>query len=224
MLTLADAILQEDINSVIQLLRYGENVNQIDEYGFTPLIEAAIVDNIKISELLLQQGAHANQQDVTGGTALQWAVENNNISLCKLLLKARANPNTYNFAGQPALVMAMLRRQPSLRRLLVKAGAYELFAQDYINTKLLGHLYELIGTANIISPGNQLVEVDFEGFILEVTLAIVAETLAQFTNHFSARRLRQYLGIAQFIVEVIKRSASLIKYQQYRIELKQVES
>ena len=88
----------------------GEDVNQIDEYGFTPLIEAAIVDNIEISQLLLDQGADPNQQDVTGGTALQWAAENNNLRLCKLLLEHKANPNAYNFAGQPVLVMPTLRQ------------------------------------------------------------------------------------------------------------------
>src|SRR3990167_124388 len=224
MLTLADAILQEDVDSVQQMLRYGGDVNQIDEYGFTPLIEASIIDNIKMCELLLQHGASPNQQDVTGGTALQWAVENNNLDLCKLLLDHRANPNAYNFAGQPVLVMAILRRQKALRQLLIQAGADEVFAQDYINTKLLGHLFELIGTANIIGPTNQLVEVDFEGFILEVTLAIAAETLAQFKNHFSARKLRRYLGIAQFIVEVIGRAAQLIKHQQYRIDIRQFKN
>lgn len=219
MLSLANAILQEDLESVRQLLRYGEDVNQIDEYGFRPLIEAAIVENIEISKLLLEQGADPNQQDVTGGTALHWAAENNNSALCKLLLEHHADPNVSNLAGQAVLVMPTLRGQTELKQLLVHGGGDLLFAQDYINTKLLGHMFELVGTTNIVDPRNNYAEVDFEGFFLEVTLGLMSDSLAQFQNHFAARQLRRYAGLSQFIVDVTKRASQLIKYQQYRIDI-----
>ena len=224
MLTLADAILEEDLKSVQQLLRYGEDVNQIDEYGFTPLIEAAIVDNIEISRLLLNQGANPNQQDVTGGTALHWAAENNNTNLCELLLDHHANPNAYNFAGQPVIVMPTLRHQSGLRQLLVRRGADQVFAQDYINTKLLGHMFELVGSATIVDPQNQFVDVDFEGFFLEVTIGLIADSLSQFQNHFAARQLRRYSGLARYIVEVMQRASELIRYQQYRVDISKFSS
>ncbi|HEX4045702.1 MAG TPA: ankyrin repeat domain-containing protein [Gammaproteobacteria bacterium] len=221
MLTLSDAILQEEISGVQQLLHYRcEEINQLDPYGFTPLIEAAIVDNIEISRLLLTQGADPNQQDVTGGTALQWAAENHNQVLCQLLLDHQANPNAYNFAGQPVLVMPTLRRQAAIRQCLIKGGADPLFAQDYINVKLLGHLFELVGTANIVSPNNQFVEVDFEGFFLEVTTGLITNSLVEFQNHYAARQLRRYAGMVHYIVEALQRASELIKYQQYRTDLK----
>ena len=201
--TLADAILQEDINTVKQILRYGADINEIDEYGFTPLIETAIIDNIQLTEMMLNQGADPNKQDVTGGTALQWAAENNHAALCKLLLEHRANPNAYNFSGQPVLVMPTLRRQSQLRQLLLSYKADPVFAQDYINTKLLGHMFELIGMADIVSPDNKFVDVDFEGFYLEITIGLISEALAQFQNHFAARQLRRYAGLSQYIVETL---------------------
>lgn len=222
--SLADAILQEDIESVQQLIHYGEEINQIDEYGFTPLIEAAIVNNIELSKLLLNYHADPNQQDAVGGTALHWAAENNNIELCKLLLNHHANPNSYNFSAQSVLVMPMLRGQRALKKILIQAGSDELFAKDFINTKLLGHLFELIGTANIVDKKNQFAEIDFEGFYLEVTLGLIADSLAQFQNHFAARQLRRYSGLAQFIVEVIRNASRLIKYQQYQIDINQHQS
>lgn len=222
--TLADAILEENIDSVRNLLRYGEDINQIDEYGFTPLIEAAIVDNVDISKLLLSQGANPNQQDVTGGTALQWAAENNNATLCKMLFEHRANPNIYNFAGQPVLVMPILRHQTELKNLFIKAGADLTFAQDYINTKLLGHVYELVGMGTIIDLNNHFVDVDFEGFYLEITIGLISDSLMQFQNHFAARQLRRYSGLAQFIVEIMQRASELIKYQQYRVNVKKYRS
>jgi hypothetical protein len=224
MVSLADAILQEEIDNVRHLLRYGEDVNQIDEYGFTPLIEAAIVDNLEMSRLLLSHGADVNKQDVTGGTALQWAVENNNQELCKLLIKHGANPNSYNFSGQPVLVMPILRQQSDLRQLLVGAGADQVFAQDFINTKLLGHMFELVGTADIVDPQNHYVDVDFEGFFLEITIGLISESLDQFQNHFAARQLRRYAGLSRFIVEIMQRASQLIKYQQYRVDIRKYQT
>ncbi len=224
-MTIADAIMQEDPNTLRQMLRYhADAVNEIDEYGFTPLIEAAIVDNIKLVEVLLQHGADPNAQDVTGGTALQWTTENNNLELTTLLLEHHANPNAYNFSGQPVLVMPMLRGQSQLRQLLIAHGADLSFAQDYINTKLLGHMYELIGMADIISPDNKFVEVDFEGFFLEITLGLISESLGQFQNHFAARQLRRYAGLSQFIVEVLERASQLCKYQQYRVDVSKYQT
>ncbi|EKD70930.1 MAG: hypothetical protein ACD_46C00327G0009 [uncultured bacterium] len=223
MMTLADAIIQEDINSVRQLLRY-DDINQIDEYGFTPLIETAITDNINICKLLLENRANPNLPDVTGGTALQWAVENNNIEMCKLLLQYHANPNSYNLSGQPILVMPILRQQSAIKKILLQAGADQVFAQDYINTKLIGHLFELVGMGSIVDLDNQYVEVDLEGFYLEVTIGLISDSLAQFQNHFAARQLRRYSGLTQFIVQVMQRASELIKYQQYRVNLKKHEN
>lgn len=224
MLSLADAIIEEDLGSVRQFMRYGIDINQLDEYGFTPLIEAAIVDNIKIAEFLLEQGAQPNITDVTGATALHWATENNNIALAELLLKFHADPNAYNLAGQPVLVMPTLRHQSEMKQLLIKSGANQIFAQDYINTKLLGHIFELVGPATIVDPKNNYVQVDFEGFFLEVTLGLISDSLAQFQNHFAARQLRRYSGLTQLIVESMQRAGQLIKYQQYRVALQKVRN
>lgn len=218
MSTLSDAILQENTSLVTQMLRHGAVVNEMDEYGFTPLIEAAIVNHYELTQLLLQNGANPNLQDATGGTALHWAAENNNLELAQLLLAAGANPDLCNFAGQSPLVMPMLRGHKALKKLLIQGGADETFALDFINTKMLGHLFELIGTATIVDKNNQFIEVDFEGFYLEITLGLIADSLSQFQNHFAARQLRRYSGLAKFIVEVIRNAGQLIKYQQYQID------
>lgn len=216
--SLADAIIQQDMHAMQQMLRH-EDINGLDEYGFTPLIEAAIVDSVKMSAVLLQQGANPNVKDVTGASALHWAVENNNIDLCQLLLENGANPNSANLAGQPVLVMPTLRRQSELKRLLLNAGASQIFADDYINTKLLGHMFELVGHVDIITPDNQYVDVDFEGFFLEVTLGLISDSLFHFQNHFAARQLKRYSSISKSIVNVIQHAANLIKFQQYQVNL-----
>ncbi len=42
MTNLADAIIAEDQSQIMRAIQYGEPVNAIDQYGFTPLIEAAV--------------------------------------------------------------------------------------------------------------------------------------------------------------------------------------
>jgi hypothetical protein len=222
--SLTDAILEENLSAIDYFLANGADVNEIDIYGFTPLIEAAIVNNQQICQRLLVAGADVNGQDTVGGSALHWACENNNTALCQLLLKHHANPNLYNFAGQPPLVLPTLRQQSSLRQLLIKQGADEIFCQDFLNTKLLGHLFELVGTASIISPQQEYVEVNFEGYYLEVTINLIRHELANFLNHYAARELRRFAMIGNFIVNVLQHANQLCQFQQYRIDIKKHQS
>jgi hypothetical protein len=219
MRSLADEIINEEVDNVRSLLQMGEDVNQLDEYGFTPLIEAAIADHVGIAKLLIDYGADVNQQDSIGGTPLHWAAENNNIQLCELLFQHRANPNAYTFAGQPALVMPLIRRQAPLKKVFLNNGADLSFAQDFINTKLLGHLFELVGTADLIDPHQAFVEVDFEGFFLEFSIGAISDSLTQFANHFASRQLRHFTELTHVMIDVFDRAAQLIKYQQYRVSI-----
>ncbi len=216
-LSLADAILEENTDAVTALLQQRVDVNGIDEYGFTPLIEAGIANNVEIAKLLINQGADPNDVDTLGGTALHWATENNNLKLAQLLLENKANPNAYNLSGQPVLVMPLLRQQQPMKKLLSNYGADLAFAQDYMNAKLLGHMFELVGTATIVDPKNNFVEIDFEGFFLEISLGIIADSLSQFKNHFAGRQLRRYSEHFQIVIDTLFRASHLIKYQQYRV-------
>ena len=114
----------------------------------------------------------------------------------------------------------MLRHQSTLKKLLIKHGADQVFAQDYIYTKLLGHLFELVGTATIVDPKNNFVEVDFEGFFLEVTVGLISDSLQQFKNHFASRQMRRYAGIEQFIIDLLNHAGQLLQYTQYLIDVR----
>jgi len=217
--TFADVILTEDEHLVQQALRYRPEINVIDEYGFTPLIEAAIANHTGIATLLLEAGADVHLKDMLGSTALHWAAENNNTALAKALLKRGADPNAWNVSGQPVGVMPFLRNQTEMKKLLEQSGANIGFVKDYVNTKMLGHLFELVGSGAIMTPGRELVEVSFEGFLPEVTLAMIAQSLMEFQNHFAARSLRRYAKTSTIITEVLHRAARLIRFQQYRIHV-----
>ena len=164
MASFADAILFSPIEVVQSQLQHIHAINQIDEYGFTPLIEAIIAGRLDVGELLIKHGADVHEPDLTLSTPLHWAVENNHPGFVKLLLEHKADPNTYNAAHQPALVKALLRDQHIIKKLLYQHGADLNFGQDYINTKLLGHRFELAEQVDIVDARGKFIELAFAGF------------------------------------------------------------
>lgn len=218
-MSLAKHIIYGDKSSVQQLLQEGADVNEIDEYGFRPIIEAAIANKTDIAELLLDYGADVDERDATGRSALHWAAENNNLGLVKLLLDRKADPNAYTLASQPVLVQPILRTQNALKNLLYKEGADLNFAQDYINTKLLGHRFELIGQADIVDNKGRFIELDFEGFFLEFTLSIILNSLQRYKNNFAAKHLRHYFKYTKRLIDAFTVAAKLIKFQQYTVNI-----
>ena len=80
-MSLSDDIIHHQPINIEQHLAQGELLDDIDEYGFTPLIECAIVGNITAAEQLLEKKVEVDKPDVSGRTALHWAADNNNEAL-----------------------------------------------------------------------------------------------------------------------------------------------
>lgn len=197
------------------------NVNEVDEYGFNPLIEAAIANKADIAALLIEYGAVIDQPDTTGRTALHWAVDNHNIPLCRLLLENKANPNSYTAGGQPILVYPLLRKQQAVKKLLYQYRADLNFAQDFINAKLLAHRYQLLGQVDIVNSTGQFIELDLEGFFLECTLGIVQNSLERYRNNFAARKMREYFGYLGKIIDSFTNASNLLRFQRYTIDIRE---
>jgi hypothetical protein len=223
-MSLSEAIINNDVDTVIQLVKQGASLNIIDEYGYTPLIQTAIHSSINKAAVIINAGADLNFSDLTGRTALHWAADNNNIKLCKLLLQHHANPNAYTVAGQPVLVMPILRQQKELIKLLCKHGADFDCAKDFINAKLLAHRYELRGHVDIVDKTKTFIEIDFEGFYLEFTVAVILNSLQDLRKNFGARHLRNYFKHFDKIIKSFTRASELIKYQHYNIDKEKLVS
>jgi hypothetical protein len=222
--TFAKQIIFGSANDVSAFIKnHAPVLNEIDEYGYTPLIQTAIVNSVPKAKLVLAAGADIDFTDLTGRTALHWAVDNNNMELARLLLEHRANPNAYTRAGQPVLAMPVLRNQNPIKQLLYRYGADLNFAQDFINAKLLGHRFELEGRVDILDNMGTFIEIEFEGFYLEFSLAIVAESLIDFKNNFGGKHLRGFFPQLRSVIQALQNGAELIKYQHYLIEIKEHE-
>lgn len=212
-MTIANDIISCRIPDFDHYLSQGESLDDIDEYGFTPLIECAITRQINIAEQLLARGVDVNKGDVTGRTPLHWAVDNEDIDMARLLLGRGADANAYTSSGLSVLVYPLLRGQDALKHLLYQYGAKIDFALDFINGKLLGHRYELSGDVDIVNAKGEFIELDYEGFILEFTVAVIKDSLRRFTSSYSTRHLRTHFPLIYNIMDAFDAASSLLQLQ-----------
>ncbi|WP_298625698.1 Dot/Icm T4SS effector AnkH/LegA3 [uncultured Legionella sp.] len=212
-MTIANDIISHKMPEFEAYLREGESLDDIDEYGFTPLIECAITRQPKIAEQLLLRKVDVNKPDVTGRTPLHWAVDNNDVDMARLLLAYGADSNAYTRNGLSVLVYPVLRSQDVLKHLLYHHGAKLDFALDFINAKLLGHRFELQGDVDIVNAKGEFIELDYEGFILEFTVAVVKDSLRRFISSYSTRHLRNYFPLIHTIMDAFGDAAELLQFQ-----------
>jgi hypothetical protein len=191
----------------------GYSLDDMDEYGFTPLIEAVISERPSVAEELIKRGVDINKEDIMGRTALHWAVDQSDLSFARFLLSKGANPNSYDKNGLSILVYPILRVQNDIKHLLYQHGAKLDFALDFINGKLLGHRFELKGDADILTPTGEFIELNYEGFILEFTVAIVKDSLRRFTSSYSTRHLRHQFSYIHAIMDGFMAADELLKMQ-----------
>lgn len=192
------------------------NINNMDRFGFCPLIEAVICRKPKVLYYLLKNGAIVDNLDILGRTALQWAVERTEIKACKILLQHNANPNHYSLDGQPILVYPILRGQLELVELLKSYQANYIFAQDFISAKLLGHRFELTGEIDIFSPSGKFIPLSFEGFYLEFTASLISRSLHDFINSIPGQKFSELQGKLVNILNALKNAAILESFTQHK--------
>lgn len=214
---LSNKIIYGDRSGIERILKSDVDINGLDSYGYTPLIETAIMDNYDFATLVIKKGADVNKRDILGRSALHWAVESDNLELCQLLIKSGADPNAYSKASQPILVTPLLRNHREIKKLFYGIGADLNFAQDFINTKLMGHRFELKGEIDIVNHKGEFIELDMEGFFLEFTLGIIQHSLYLYKNNFAARHLRSYFNNLHKMVAAFSVATELLKYQQHTI-------
>lgn len=220
-MTIANDIISCRMPDFDLYLGQGDSLDDIDEYGFTPLIECAITRQTAIAEQLLARGVNVNKPDVTGRTPLHWAADNNDLDFARLLLTHGADANAYTNFGLSVLVYPVLRGHDPLKHLLYQHGARLDFALDFINGKLIGHRYDLTGDVDIVNGQDEFIELDYEGFILEFTVAVVKDSLRRFTSSYSTRHLRDQFSYLYTIMDAFAVADELLQLQHAQLKEKQ---
>ena len=214
MRNLSDEIIFGTPAGVLEILSSDPStLNEYDQYGYTPLIETIICRKPELTRLLIDRGADLDQEDMLGQTALYWAANHYHPDICAWLLEKGANPNRYTAEGQPILVMPMLRKQTDLIALLAQYGGNTLFPQDFIEAKLIGHRYELVGQVDIVNAEQKFVEIDFEGFLLEFTIGVIRQSLLDFMERVASVHYPNYNHILNRITTTFRIASELISFE-----------
>ena len=118
------AVHQDDVELVRRLIRAGAHVTVKNDYGATPMSEAAIIANPTMIGLLLEAGADAESANADGQTALMVVARSGRVEAARLLLSRGASVNAVEkWRGQTALMWAVAQRQPAMVKELVAHGA-----------------------------------------------------------------------------------------------------
>ena len=111
-------------SSLTRLLAAGADPNVANDYGATPLGEAAVAANTAVIEKLLAAGADANGIGKDGETPLMVLARSSNVEAARLLIEQGADVNaTEAWREQTALIWAAAQKQPAMVKLLVENGA-----------------------------------------------------------------------------------------------------
>lgn len=216
MMSIATEIISGQMPHFESYIQQGVSLDDLDEYGFTPLIECAIARQLEIAKALVKAKVEIDKPDITGRTALHWAVYQDDFELTQFLLEQGANPNAYTNDGLAILVYPVLRRQDTVKHLLYQFGAKLDFALDFIHAKLLGHRYSLQGSLDVLNAKGGFIEVNYEGFILEFTVALVKDALYRFVSSFSTRHLREHFTYLYPVMDAFDTAAALLQLQNIR--------
>jgi uncharacterized protein len=121
---LFDAVAAEDKAAVEQALINGSNVDTRAPDGATPLINAALGNQLAISELLLVKGADVMARNSGGFTPLHAAAFSGSLPIAKLLLENGAVlEDAANKSGVTPMMIAIEENHVELAEFLITKGA-----------------------------------------------------------------------------------------------------
>ena len=130
--------------SLSEWIRKGSDVNEIDAYGYTPLVNASLRGCAKSVKILLNNGAEIDKKAIHGYTALHAAAQNGHIEVVRILTENRANLEARNDDSDTALMLAVRSEHQNVVNLLCEKGA-EIRAsgfnsQDPVNYAINKHI------------------------------------------------------------------------------------
>lgn len=119
-----EALQNEDMDGIINLLPLITSINMVIDYGETPLLYSISHNKPDIAILLIKNGADVNAKDASGQTPLHLAVYSRNYDIVRLLLEKGAYADVKDNEGKtPFDIAEELRDSGRIIELLKKYGA-----------------------------------------------------------------------------------------------------
>ena len=97
------AVMMRDLTGVREAIRLGDDVDDLDRDGRTPLFYSVRDGELDISSHLINAGADVNARDENLDTPLHFAARENQVGSAKLLLESGANVNALDSHGNTPL-------------------------------------------------------------------------------------------------------------------------
>jgi ankyrin repeat protein len=116
-------VYHDDAETAAVLVKAGANVNAVNRYGVSPLVQACKNGNAGMVKLLLDAGADVNATLKGGETTLMLAARSGDPEAVAMLLVRGVNPNARERLGQTALMWAAAEGHTAVIRTLLRAGA-----------------------------------------------------------------------------------------------------
>ena len=145
---LTRAVRQNQMCLVRGLVEMGENINEYDRLGFTPLQTAAMTRNDEILKFLLESGADIHLSSVNGLQPLEYACLENSIECVQLLVDRGADVNDHRNVMTP-LIYATVSDGLDIVRLLISRG-------DNVNHKVRGAATPLLAAVYRLNSGRAI--------------------------------------------------------------------
>lgn len=122
---LVEAIKNNNLSNVKELVEKGEDIDFWGRSGRTPLIYAANKSNTEITKYLLNRGADINKTDIDGNTPLIHALKHYkpNRDLVKLLIESGADINKGSSCWGPLHHAVFYPNQLDILKYLIAQGA-----------------------------------------------------------------------------------------------------
>ena len=134
---LTNAVQNDDVDEVRNLIINGADVNGKEDEKLTPLFIAVENGNLEIAEMLLKFGAKVNARDREKQTPLMRLDDDATLELVELLVRYGAKLNLTDNDGNTAIMIAADGAKPEVLKALVDAGADVRLANKEGQTALM---------------------------------------------------------------------------------------
>ncbi|CAF4201598.1 unnamed protein product, partial [Rotaria socialis] len=108
-------------------IREGADIDAADAYGYTPLINAAMLGRADIVKVLIDAGADIQKPGQFGYTALHAAAQNGHLEVVQTLVKYGASVNCKNEDGDIPLILGKAKTTKTKSFLFIYLSTYLLF-------------------------------------------------------------------------------------------------
>jgi ankyrin repeat protein len=136
------ALRHREPEEILSAIKHGANMNQLDGYGNTPVMLAAMKRSTALTQFLISNGADLEKQNTNGHTALMLAVMNRSPEVARLLVDAGVDLDKTSrgmFMGKycTALDYAKNCNSSEMAQMLQTAAAGRKTHQDLLDAKRL---------------------------------------------------------------------------------------